>query len=78
MICTVDASLWTPSNNVQPISIWLDASDSNTITLASGISQWDDKSGNNRNAIQGTGTSQPSYTNTLNGKGTSRIAGKWI
>lgn len=50
-------------------SIWLDASDSSTITELSGsVSQWNDKSGNGRNATQGSGVLQPSTgTATING-----------
>ncbi|MFM6254192.1 MAG: hypothetical protein ACKPEQ_34470, partial [Dolichospermum sp.] len=50
--------------------LWLDAADSSTITLnGSTVSQWNDKSGNGRNAIQATATNQPAYTaNGLNGK----------
>jgi autotransporter-associated beta strand protein len=51
-------------------SIWLDASDLTTIT-ADGfgkVSQWNDKSGNDRNAVQLTGANQPtSATNALVG-----------
>lgn len=50
--------LWTPSNMV--VRLWLDASDTNTITAAAGyVSQWDDKSGNDIHATQGTGARQP-------------------
>ncbi|MFM5944980.1 MAG: hypothetical protein ACKO9G_16710, partial [Dolichospermum sp.] len=39
--------------------LWLDAADSSTITLnGSTVSQWNDKSGNGRNAIQATATNQ--------------------
>ena len=41
------------------LSLWLDAADSNTITVATGASQWNDKSGNANNATQGTGSAQP-------------------
>jgi len=48
--------------------IWLDASDSSTITLVSGaVSEWRDKSGNNRHASQGTSANRP-VMSTLNGK----------
>ncbi|MFM6881720.1 MAG: hypothetical protein ACKPKK_13905, partial [Dolichospermum sp.] len=50
--------------------LWLDAADSSTIILnGSTVSQWNDKSGNGRNAIQATAANQPAYTaNGLNGK----------
>ena len=44
------------------LQLWLDATDSSTVTVATGVSQWDDKSGNNYNATQGTATEQPAYT----------------
>ena len=50
--------------------LWLDASDTTTITIATGVSQWNDKSGNNRNVSQPTTANQPSYANntiTFNG-----------
>jgi len=51
---------WSPSNLVAVA--WYDASDSNSLTLVSGkVSQWGDKSGNNRHAAQGTTGSQPTY-----------------
>lgn len=43
-------------------SLWLDASDINTITLTDGVvSQWRDKSGNERNATQATPSNRPGY-----------------
>ncbi|MFM6022262.1 MAG: hypothetical protein ACKPER_04955, partial [Dolichospermum sp.] len=60
--------LWTPAQ--MSTALWLDAADSSTIILnGSTVSQWNDKSGNGRNAIQATATNQPAYTaNGLNGK----------
>ena len=48
---------------ISGISLWLDAADTSTITLSSGsnISQWNDKSGNNRNA---TGINTPTYSSS--------------
>ena len=50
-------------------SLWLDASDTSTITESGGaVSQWNDKSFNGRNFTQGTGAQQPTTgTNTQNG-----------
>lgn len=48
---------WTPT--AITTALWLDASDASTITIATGVSQWNDKSGNGRNATQATGASQP-------------------
>ena len=63
------AELWTPAE-LDGVQLWLDASDASTITLnGSTVSQWDDKSGNNRHATQATASNQPTYTTAgLNGK----------
>lgn len=63
------ASTWTPLT-LNP-GLWLDAADSETITLnGSTVSQWADKSGLNRHATQGTTAAQPAYAATgINGKG---------
>ena len=60
--------LWTPSQI--STDLWLDASDSSTITLnGSTVSQWSDKSGNGRHYTQPTAASQPGYsTGALNGR----------
>lgn len=51
-------------------ALWLDASDTTTITHTAGlVSQWNDKSGNGRHATQGTALNQPiTNTTTVNGK----------
>lgn len=41
------------------MALWLDASDGTTITVGTGASQWNDKSGNANNATQATGSAQP-------------------
>lgn len=52
------AALWTPAETTT--LLWLDASDTDTITESSGsVSQWDDKSGNDYHSAQGTGARQP-------------------
>jgi hypothetical protein len=58
---------WTPAQI--PTLLWLDAADSNTITESGGlVSKWDDKSGNNNDATQGTGAIQPvTNSRTMNG-----------
>jgi spore coat protein U-like protein len=49
--------------------LWLDASDSSSVTLtSSAVSQWNDLSGNNRHATQGTGNNRPTYTDKVNGR----------
>jgi hypothetical protein len=59
---------WTPADITT--ALWLDAADASTITTVSGaVSQWNDKSGNGRNATQSTEARRPTYTNAgLNGK----------
>lgn len=52
------SKLWTPAQITT--SLWLDAADSSTITTVSGaVSQWNDKSGNNRHATQSTASQRP-------------------
>ncbi len=49
---------WTPAQ--LSTALWLDAADAGTITLnGSTVSQWNDKSGNGRNATQSTAANQP-------------------
>ena len=50
-------ALWTPAEITT--ALWLDASDSSTITIDTGVSQWRDKSGNARHFAQATTTRQP-------------------
>lgn len=61
------------ASGFNPLSIsglegWWDAADASTVTIATGVSEWRDKSGNGRHASQGTGNNQPDYTGTLNGR----------
>lgn len=58
---------WTPADI--STALWLDAADASTVTLdGSTVSQWDDKSGNGRNASQGTSSARPVLTaSALNG-----------
>jgi hypothetical protein len=56
--------LWSPIL-VQP-AVWLDASDISTISVATGVSEWRDKSGNARHVSQGASARQPSIA-TFNG-----------
>jgi len=43
-------------------ALWLDAADASTITESGGaVSQWDDKSGNGRNAAQANAGNRPTY-----------------
>ena len=53
--------LWTPEQTTP--ALWLDASDSDTITEVLGVvSQWDDKSVNGRNATQTTESKKPTVS----------------
>lgn len=63
-------SVWTPSELGSNLKLWLDADDLATITVSgSSVSQWDDKSGNNNHAVQGTSSNQfLSGTRTLNSR----------
>ena len=67
-----DASLaiGTHPNNLSNVALWLDATDSSTITQTSNaVSQWNDKSGNNHHASQSTSDRQPLVnTNSIGGK----------
>jgi hypothetical protein len=57
----VATNLWTPaqlSNN----ELWLEADDASTLTLVSdSVSEWRDKSGNDRHATQSTESLRPGY-----------------
>jgi hypothetical protein len=55
---------------ISGLQLWLDASDSRTITESSGaVSQWNDKSGNSNNLTQGTESAKPTTNaTTQNGK----------
>lgn len=49
---------WTPA--LITTALWLDAADASTITTVSGaVSQWNDKSGNNRHVSQATANQRP-------------------
>lgn len=68
-------SLWTPER-ISP-ALWLDADDSSTLTLVSGaVSEWRDKSGNNRHATQATASNRPLLVaDGLNGTDVVRFDG---
>lgn len=50
-------ALWTPAEITT--ALWLDASDSSSITIGTGVSNWADKSGNSNAAVQATTANQP-------------------
>jgi hypothetical protein len=52
---------WTPAR-LPGLALWLSAADLSTITIATGVSEWRDKSGNGRHYSQGTGAAQPAWS----------------
>lgn len=54
--------------SIANLALWLDANDTSTVTIETGVKAWADKSGNAKTFTQDTLNSQPSYTATLNGK----------
>jgi len=64
---------WTPADITT--ALWLDAADASTVTtVSSAVSQWNDKSGNSRNATQGTAGNRPVYQSAAqNGLNTVRF-----
>jgi len=55
--------------SIPGLALWLDASDSSSYTIATGVSEWRDKSGNERTFSQSTGNNQPTVSaNAQNGK----------
>lgn len=70
----LQSRLWTP--DVLRPALWLDAADPSTITVATGISEWRDKSGNGRHFTQTTTASQPDLSmGTFNGANCVRFDG---
>jgi hypothetical protein len=61
-IWSASVPAWSPSYLGSGVSLWLDASDLNTLTLnGPSISQWSDKSGNGYHALQPVAAEQPTY-----------------
>jgi hypothetical protein len=56
----IQRRLWTPE--ILGLALWFDASDISTISVATGVSEWRDKSRNARHVSQATGANQPAYT----------------
>jgi hypothetical protein len=55
---------WTPA--LLTTALWLDADDASTVTESSGaVSQWNDKSGNARNATQASAGNRPTYQSAV-------------
>lgn len=53
--------LWSPALLAPSLALWLDADDLSTITIATGVSEWRDKSGFARHFRQSTAGAQPAY-----------------
>lgn len=53
---------WTPASLTTQLQRWYDASDTGSITIGTGVSQWNDLSGNAKHLTQATGGNQPGYT----------------
>ena len=67
---TLPAMLQNPTatfllTQISGCRLWLDGADSTTITTVTGVSQWNDKSGNAYNLTQGSTGSQPTRTGNL-------------
>lgn len=77
-ILLMQKRLLTPIFLGSKLALWLDAADIRTIILNdSTVSEWKDKSGNNRNFLQANTVSQPRYNATeLNGKPTLMFDGE--
>lgn len=63
---------WTPSLITGDLAQWYDAADTNSVVLTNNaVSQWSDKSGNNRHAVQATASLMPAYNAGFNGTAVS-------
>ncbi len=62
LTCPSERGFWTPA--LARPAVWLDATDTSTITIATGVSEWRDKSGNGSHATQSTAANQPVYSRT--------------
>lgn len=78
---SIQRRLWTPADKSIPLGIWFDGADLSTITYGvSGISQWNDKSGNAAHATQATDANRPTLkTDAYNGRSVvSLISNQWM
>lgn len=55
---------WIPTDLGADLENWWDAEDASTITIATGVSQWNSKGNLADSVVQGTGTRQPAYSAT--------------
>jgi hypothetical protein len=72
---TWNETVWNPS--MITTALWLDAADASTVATVSGaVSQWNDKSGNSRNATQSTSDERPALISAAQaGKSVFRFDG---
>jgi hypothetical protein len=50
---------WSPALILPQLAGWWDSADLSSLSFGTGVSQWRDKSGNDRHFAQGTGANQP-------------------
>ncbi len=69
MLYFPEAKLFLPSDITNCV-LWLDANDTSTLSIDvnSNVFEWRDKSGNNRNATQGTSTARPALSIFFNAR----------
>ena len=71
----MSAPKFTPKS-LSGLIAWLDGADLTSLTIATGVSQWSDKSGNGFHAVQATGSRQPlSGVKTINGRNALQFLG---
>lgn len=66
---TVRSRTLNPIEQIGGLVLNLDASDLRTISIATGVDEWLDKSPSQANATQGTGSAQPTLDTTVQNKG---------
>lgn len=66
IISTPAWSFWEPTCLTTRLTQWLDATETSTITISSGVSDWNDKSGKNMNIV-GTFGQRPTFSATAFG-----------
>ncbi|MEA9355048.1 Ig-like domain-containing protein [Bacteriovorax sp. PP10] len=69
VVSTPAWSFWEPTCMGTGLAMWLDAMETSTITVATGVSNWTDKSTNGRTVTQPTAGRQPAYSLTAFGTG---------
>lgn len=69
VVSTPAWSFWEPTCMGTGLAMWLDAKETSTITLATGVSNWTDKSSYGRTVTQATAGRQPAFSLTALGAG---------